>query len=116
MRIPVSFLAAAPALAWACAESGPPSESAPPFHIGATIEVGAAPHGIRFSTDGDTAYVALSGDGQIAVVDLTGPAVVARWDAGDTPLDLVRLDDGWLVSQFRDSTLIRLDAVGQPLP
>ena len=116
MRVSVSFLATATALAWACAESRPPTESDPPFHIGATIEVGAAPHGIRFSTDGDTAYVALSGDGQIAVVDLTGPVVATRWDAGDTPLDLVRLEDGWLVSQFRDSTLIRLDAAGRPLP
>jgi len=116
MRVSVYCLAAATALAWACAESGPSPESAPPFHIGTTIEVGAAPHGIRFSADGDTAYVALSGDGQIAIVDLTGPAVVARWDAGDTPLDLVRLQDGWLVSQFRDSTLIRLDAAGRPFP
>ena len=35
-----------------------------PYRLGATIEVGAAPHGIRFSADGDTAYVALTGDGQ----------------------------------------------------
>lgn len=115
MRVHLLFPSAA-VLAWACAPPSPTTESDPPFHIGATIEVGAAPHGIRFSTDGDTAYVALSGDGQIAVVDLTGPAVVARWDAGETPLDLVRLEDGWLVSQFRDSTLIRLDAAGRPLP
>ena len=110
-----SFLRLAPvtAFAWACAESAPPAGPAPPFQLGATIEVGAAPHGIRFSPDGDTAYVALSGDGQIAVVDLPAAAVVARWDAGEAPLDLVRLDDGWLVSQFRDSTLIRLDAAGR---
>ena len=61
-----------------------------PYRIGATLEVGAAPHGIRFSPDGDTAWVALSGEGRIAVVDLAvlsaadpaSPAVVARWEAG----------------------------------
>ena len=95
-----------------CAADDPPGDTGP-FRIGATIEVGAAPHGIRFSADGDTAYVALSGDGQIAVVDLAGPAVIARWDAGTTPLDLIRAGDGWLVSQFRDSTLIALDGTGQ---
>ena len=100
-------------VAAACRPSVPPPG---PFKIGATIEVGAAPHGIRFSADGDTAYVALSGDGQIAVVDLTGPAVVARWDAGTTPLDLIRAGDGWLVSQFRDSILIALDAAGRIVP
>ena len=96
-----------------CGETGPSGETGEPFRVGATIEVGAAPHGIRFSDDGDTAYVALSGDGQIAVVDLAAGAVVARWDAGSTPLDLVRAGDGWLVSQFRDSTLIKLDAEGR---
>ena len=95
-----------------CATNDPVG-SAGPYGIGATIEVGAAPHGIRFSPDGDTAYVALSGDGQVAVVDLTGPAVVARWDAGTTPLDLIRAGDGWLVTQFTDSTLIALGADGR---
>ena len=96
-----------------CREAGPSGDAQEPFRVGATIEVGAAPHGIRFSPEGDTAYVALSGDGQIGVVDLAGGAVVARWDAGSTPLDLVRIADGWLVSQFRDSTLIKLDDDGR---
>ena len=87
-----------------------------PFRIGATIEVGAAPHGVRFSPDGDTAWVALSGEGRIAVVNLSESAVVARWEAGDAPLDLVRVEGGWLVSQFRDSTLIRLDDEGRIVP
>ena len=100
-------------VAAACRPSVPPPG---PFQIGAAIEVGDGPHGIRFSADGDTAYVALSGDGQIAVVDLSGPAVVARWDAGTTPLDLIRAGDGWLVSQFRDSTLVALDAEGRIVP
>ena len=106
-------MAAAIVAAPGCRETGPSGETRRPFRIGATIEVGAAPHGVRFSGDGDTAYVALSGDGQIGVVDLAAGAVVARWDAGSTPLDLVRAGDGWLVSQFRDSTLIRLDAEGR---
>ncbi len=105
-------MAALGAVAPGCVANDP-ADDLGPYRIGTTIEVGAAPHGIRFSADGDTAYVALSGDGQIAVVDLTGPAVVARWDAGTTPLDLIRAGDGWLVSQFRDSTLILLDGAGQ---
>ncbi len=105
------------ALATAC---GPGPEAAVeaegPFLIGSTIEVGEAPHGIRFSAHGDTAYVALSGEGQIAVVDLTTQSVRTRWDAGQTPLDLIQIEDGWLVSQFRDSTLIRLDTAGRIAP
>ena len=114
MRNPVVVaLAALGAAMPGCGERDPTTEAREPFRIGATIEVGAAPHGIRFSADGDTAYVALSGDGQIGVVDLAAGSVVARWEAGDTPLDLVRVVGGWLVSQFRDSTLIRLDADGR---
>ncbi len=101
----------------ACSEAPPPAGDADaPFRVGATIDVGAAPHGIRFSPDGDTAWVALSGEGRIAVVDLSESAVVARWEAGDTPLDLVRVEGGWLVSQFRDSTLILLDEEGRIVP
>ncbi len=99
-----------------CRDTGPSGETGEPFRVGAAIEVGAAPHGIRFSADGDTAYVALSGDGQIAVVDLAAGTVVARWEAGDAPLDLVRVGDGWLVSRFRDSTLIKLDPHGAVVP
>lgn len=87
-----------------------------PFRVAATIEVGAAPHGIRFDDAGDTAYVALSGDGEIAVVDLERERVVDRWEAGTTPLDLIRVGDGWLVSQFRDSVLLRLDEEGDLVP
>ena len=106
-------LAALCAVMPGCGEPDRAAEAPKPYRVGATIEVGTAPHGIRFSADGDTAYVALSGDGQIGVVDLAAGSVVARWEAGDTPLDLVRVRDGWLVGQFRDSTLIRLDAAGR---
>ena len=109
----VVAVAALGVLMHGCREAGQSGDAQGPFRVGATIEVGAAPHGIRFSADADTAYVALSGDGQIAVVDLAAGAVVARWDAGSTPLDLVRAGDGWLVSQFRDSTLIKLDGGGR---
>ncbi len=112
----MSALAILVAFGPACTPPELADQSAGPFRIGATFAVGAAPHGIRFSADGDTAYVALSGDGQIAVVDLTGSSVVALWDAGTTPLDLIRAGDGWLVSQFRDSTLITLDDAGRIVP
>ncbi len=91
-----------------CAPTPPPQPSS--FEVIHTIEVGQAPHGIRFSEDGATAYVALSGDGQIAVVDLNRLTVTERWEAGTTPLDLMATGQGqWIVSQFRDSTLITLN-------
>ncbi len=92
------------------------SQSPGPFRVGAVIPVGSAPHGIRFDPDGTTAFVALSGEGRIAVVDLMAGEVVATWEAGETPLDLFPVEDGWIVSQFRGSTLLRLDASGRPLP
>lgn len=112
-----AVLAGAVGLACGAGESGSVPEPADgPFVIQATMEVGAAPHGIRFSDDGDTAYVALSGDDQIAVVDLTEMGVVERWAAGTTPLDLIATSEGWLVTQFRDSTLLRLDREGERIP
>ena len=71
--------------------------------------MGAAPHGIRFSPAGDSAYVALSGDDQIAVIDLSSNQVVNRFAAGETPLDLLAVGDHWLVTQFQGSTLVRTD-------
>ena len=124
-RTAANFRALGAALSLAALGSGCGTPDAGgPYRIGATLDVGAAPHGIRFSPDGDTAWVALSGEGRIAVVDLAAmsradpasPSVVARWEAGTTPLDLIRVDDGWLVSQFRDSTLIKLDAEGRTVP
>ena len=109
----LAVLAAVSSVAPGCEQPSSRGESTDAYRIGATIDVGAAPHGIRFSDDGDTAYVALSGDGQIGVVDLAAGSVVDRWEAGSTPLDLARVGDGWLVSQFRDSTLIKLDPQGQ---
>lgn len=85
------------------------------FEVLATIDVGSAPHGIRFGADGETAYVALSGDDQVAVVDLASMEVVDKLDAGTTPLDLIALESGgWAVTQFRSDELISLGAAGEP--
>ena len=75
-----------------------------------TIEVGKAPHGIRFSKDGQRAFVALSGEGKIAIIDLAKMKVIEKRDAGKVPLDLVKLSgkDRWAVSQFRRDLMISL--------
>lgn len=89
-----------------------PAPGAPPaeFAVEATVAVGRAPHGIRFSSDGARAFVALSGDDSIAVLDARTPRVIEKRAAGKTPLDLVALDGGtWLVTQFRGDELITLD-------
>lgn len=87
-----------------------------PFRVGAVIPLGAAPHGIRFHPGGETAFVALSGEGRIALVDLTAGEVVETWEAGETPLDLFPVTGGWVISQFRGETLFRLDGAGRPVP
>lgn len=84
------------------------------FEVVATLELGSAPAGIRFSDDGDTAFVALPRDGAIAVVDLRRMAVADRWEVGGTPFDLLATGRGWLVSSFGDSTLVPLDPDGRP--
>ncbi len=77
------------------------------FEVLRTLEIGRAPHGIRFSADGNTAYVALSGDDEIAVVELETMRVVDRWASEDTPLDLIALESGgWAVTQFRGESVI----------
>ncbi len=80
------------------------------FAVTHTIPVGRAPHGIRFSRDGWRAYVALSGEGRVAVIDLRTMQVVDRIDVGGTPLDLfaVGTGDDWLVTQFRSDHIARL--------
>lgn len=80
------------------------------FAVTHVIPVGRAPHGIRFSGDGLRAYVALSGDGRIAVIDLRTMQIVDRIEVGGTPLDLfpVGTGDDWLVTQFRSDYIARL--------
>ena len=83
------------------------------FRVTHRIAVGRAPHGIRFSADGRRAWVALSGDGAIAVVDLEAMEVTERIPAGDTPLDLVVLPGGVaVVTQFRGTELIEVSLGG----
>jgi len=110
------LLLAASGLIAGCREAPDGGDAEGPYHVVSSIEVGEAPHGIRFSAAGDTAYVALSGEGRIAVVDLLAGAIAAKWEAGSSPLDLIRTADGWLVSQFRDSILIALDRHGTLQP
>jgi len=77
------------------------------FVVEANIAVGKAPHGIRFSDDGQKAYVALAGEGHIAVVDLNKQALTKKLDGGDAPLDLLATEAGhWVVTQFQGNTLI----------
>ena len=87
-----------------------PGAAAAGFAVEATIAVGRAPHGIRFSNDGARAFVALSGDDSIAILDAQALRVTGKRAAGKTPLDLVALDGGdWLVTQFRGDELILLE-------
>jgi len=73
----------------------------------ATLEVGAQPHGIRFSPAGDSAFVALPGENAIAVIDIARLRVTRRFETGRGPLDLVPLaSGGWLVSEFGAETLV----------
>lgn len=74
-----------------------------PFRLTSTVVVGRQPHGIRFSDDGTKAYVALSGDGVIAVVDLSTLRVTERRPVPHAPLDLFAFGGDvprWMVSQF----------------
>ena len=86
------------------------------LRVPATIEVGAAPHGIRFSADGRLAFVALAGDGELAVLDCRAARVVERLPAGELPLDLLPLEDGgaFVVTQFGGTGLIRVARDGAP--
>ena len=108
---PIRHLALLALLAFSAVGCGDASSR---FQLLTAIEVGAAPHGIRFSGDGDTAFVALPREGAVAVVDLERAAVVDRWETGGTPFDLLSTGRGWLVSNFGDSTLAPLDPDGRP--
>ena len=86
---------------------GPPPPEFPGLQ---TMEVGANPHGMR--VEGDKRYLAAAGDDAIEVVDLKLGAVVARWPVGDTPLDLIRTEGGWLVTTFSGESLVRITDPG----
>ncbi len=76
------------------------------FELLHTVEVGNAPHGIRIADN--HAYVAVSGDDEIAVVDLQSMQIKQRWPIAKSPLDLVQTANGWLVAPFRDERLVEL--------
>lgn len=84
------------------------------FRVEQTLEVGAAPHGIQFSRDGSEAYVAVSGDDEIAVLDCATHAVLRRLPAGAAPLDMVALGRGdtLVTTQFSGASLIRVALAG----
>jgi DNA-binding beta-propeller fold protein YncE len=87
------------------------------FRVTHTLKVGRAPHGIRFSPDGQKALVVLAGEGKVAVVDLGPMKVLTKLPAGKAPLDLVALNQPgqWAVSQFATGTsLIGMSETQQP--
>ena len=93
-----------------CISDGPSSR------IVETIEVGDAPHGIRYTADGRHALLAESGANAIAVVDLEQGYVTERWEAGEVPLDLVSDGNGgYWVTQFRSYQLVHFDGAGREL-
>ncbi len=98
------------------------------FEVAATIDVGAAPHGILFSEEGRLAYVALSGDDELAVINCASLEVLRKLPAGKVPLDVLALADGatgagasggattegrLLVTEFRAATLRQLAEGGE---
>lgn len=82
------------------------------FMVEAVIPVGANPHGMQ--KEGERLYIAAAGDDRIEVLDLKTRKIVERWDAPDTPLDLVKSLGGWLVSAFSSDYLHILDNAGRP--
>jgi YVTN family beta-propeller protein len=55
------------------------------WRVGAPIRVGSRPAGLAVNADGTRAYVALSGQDSLAVVDLTFRGVLATIPTGKTP-------------------------------
>ena len=77
------------------------------FEVLHTVDIGSAPHGIR--VDGSYAYIAVSGDDEIAVLDLASLEVITRWAVPNVPLGLIKSANGWLVAPFRGKRLVELD-------
>ncbi len=75
------------------------------------IKVGKAPHGIRFHNE--KIYIAMAGDDEIWVLDGKSYKLLDKWPVKGAPLDLVRLDEGWLVAPFSQNYLIELSEQGK---
>lgn len=68
--------------------------SPPRLEVSATFSVGDEPRGAVFAPDGRRAYVALSGDGSVAIVDVSTRTVQTCVPAGDEPWHLALSPDG----------------------
>ena len=80
------------------------------FQVAETYAVGAAPHGMQ--KQDNALLIAAAGDDKIEILDLESGAITARWDAPDTPLDLVTTPHGWLVTAFAGDYVHLLDTGG----
>jgi YVTN family beta-propeller protein len=83
------------------------TESVAGFRVEATIEVGAAPHGISFANNGRSVFVAVSGADEIAGISTPAYTVLYRIAAGETPLDVMRVQETTklITTQFRGDSL-----------
>lgn len=81
--------------------------------VTATLPVGHAPYGVAFSADSRRAYVTNQHGGTLSVIDLsdvTAPAVVATWTAGEYPEGIALAGDTLLVVSWMDDSVHLLDA------
>jgi len=69
--------------------------------------IGSNPHGSRL--DGDTIYLALAGEKAIVGLDKDTFKEKFRWQLDAVPLDLIKMGENWLVSDFQDEALLELD-------
>lgn len=81
------------------------------FEVTNTAPIGANPHGMQ--RVGDNLFIAAAGDDFIEVLDLNTMEVTNRWPAPDVPLDLMKVEGGWLVSAFSGDYLHLLDEAGE---
>ncbi len=80
------------------------------FVVTDTVPIGANPHGMQRL--GNNLYIAAAGDDFIEVLDLNTMEITNRWASPDVPLDLVKVNGGWLVSAFQGDYLHLLDEGG----
>lgn len=83
------------------------SATAADFDVLHNIDVGSAPHGVR--VDNGKAYIAVSGNDEIAILDLNTLEITQRWPLPKVPLGIVKSSHGWLIAPFRDERLLEID-------
>lgn len=64
------------------------------LRVSATIPVGEEPRGVALSPEGRRAYVALSGENALAIVDLQKRAVIRKIPVGTEPWHVALTEDG----------------------